>query len=97
MVKHVAAYNEGLLLSGASCGRNPLKVSVEVEKTKPELAELIPLADVVSLIVYLLIFLQCTLNFCDIIIMYTLLLVKVMVITALFQPIVFFLPVAVCQ
>ena len=55
MVAAVTAYNESLTAGGRDEGEQSkregarrLKVSVEVEKTRPELSQLLPLADVVS-------------------------------------------------
>ena len=52
MIRYVAAHNEGLMHQAdaghGGHGGKALRVSVELEKKKPELVELIPLADVVS-------------------------------------------------
>ena len=61
MINHVAAYRKQLqhtgelptadgggLLELSAAGRGRLGISVEVEKTRPDLAALVPLADVVG-------------------------------------------------
>jgi len=52
MIRYVAAHNESLkhraAVSHSDQAKKPLQVSVELEKKKPRLTELIPLADVVS-------------------------------------------------
>lgn len=52
MIQFVAAHNESLkhqaAVSHSDQAKKPIQVSVELEKKKPGLTELIPLADVVS-------------------------------------------------
>ena len=49
MIQHVAAYNDSLkAVDSGGQTKRPLRVSVEVEKTRPATAELVSLADVVS-------------------------------------------------
>ena len=52
MIQHVAAYNDSLKsVDSGGKTRGPLRVSVELEKKRPALTELVPLADVVSLFI----------------------------------------------
>ena len=52
MIQHVAAYNDSLkAVDNGGKTKRPLRVSVELEKKRPALAELVPLADVVSIFI----------------------------------------------